>query len=59
MNSKKYYKCFSYNLKKFIGVHGIKPLSSGVHQETGKTYFVYEMNQELSRILTIWTENKK
>lgn len=58
MNNKQYYKCFSFNLKKFIGVHGIKPVSSGVHKETNKTYFIYEMTPELSQILTRWSTNK-
>lgn len=58
-NKVKYYKCFSPNLKRFIDVHGVRYLSKGTHHETGKTFFVYEMNNELSNILTAWTKNKK
>lgn len=56
---KQFYKCFSYNLKRFIEIHGIKALSSGVHPTTHKKYFVYEVDEELSRVLTIWTQNKQ
>lgn len=58
MNSKQYYKCFSLNLKKFIDVHGIKPLSNGIHPVTKRTFYVYEMTDELSKILTRWSQNK-
>lgn len=56
---KQFYKCFSYNLKRFIEVHGIRAISRGVHPKTNKTYFVYEINEELSRVLSTWSANKE
>lgn len=53
-----YYKCFSINLLRFIKVHGIRPVSKGVHPN-GKSFWIFEMNEELSKVLTTWTENKK
>ena len=58
MNKKEYYKCFSLNLKRFIAVHGIRHISKGIHPETNKVFFIYEMTPELSEILTTWTNNK-
>lgn len=56
MNRKNYYKCFSSNLKEFIGVHNINPISSGVHPQTKKTYHVYEMSEKLEQLLTTWSD---
>lgn len=53
----KYYKLFSINLLRFIKAHGIRPVSKGVH-ENGKTYWIFEVTPELSKVLTTWTENK-
>ena len=53
-----YYKCYSINLKNWIAVHNIYPLSSGVHPITNKVYYVYEITDELSLVLTAWTNNK-
>lgn len=53
-----YYKCFSLNLRRFIGAHGIRHISKGVHPN-GKTFFIYEVTPELSSVLTTWSNNKK
>lgn len=58
MNNIKYYKLYSIPLKRFISVHGIKPLSKGVNKETGKTFWVYEVTPELEELLKTWTANK-
>lgn len=55
---KEYYKCFSLNLKRFIEAHNIKEISQGVHPVTKRKYFIYELNQELSHVLTDWTLRK-
>lgn len=54
----KYYKCFSINMLRFIKVHGIKPVSKGIHPN-GKTYWVFEVTDALSEVLATWTSNKQ
>lgn len=58
MDNKKvtFYKCFSINMLRFIKIHGIKAVSKGVHPN-GKTFWVFEMTDELSNVLKRWTEN--
>ena len=53
----KYYKCFSFNLKRFLSANGVKYMSKGTH-ENGNTFYVYKVTEELSRLLTIWSDNK-
>lgn len=55
---KEYFKCYSYNLKNFIAVHNIYPISSGIHPVTDKVFHVFEMTDELSEVLTAWTNNR-
>lgn len=54
----RYFKCYSWRLKNFISAHGIYPISSGVNGQTNKVYHLYEMTDELSRILTNWSKNR-
>lgn len=58
MKKTEYFKCFSVPLHRFLRVNGVKPLSKGVHEETQKTFWVYEMNDRLAELLTVWTANK-
>lgn len=44
---------------RFIKAHSIKPVSKGINPNTGKTFWVFEMTEELSQVLTTWTNNKK
>lgn len=53
-----WYKCFSINQLRFIKIHGIKAVSKGVHSN-GKTFWIFEMTDELSDVLTRWTEERK
>ena len=53
-----WYKCNSWKLKRFIDAHGVYPVSTGVNGATDKVYHIYEMNGELSRILSNWSERK-
>lgn len=51
-----YYKCYSYRQMKFIQNHGIIALSSDVNERTGHRYWVYEMDDKLSDILTRYSK---
>jgi hypothetical protein len=55
----KFYSCYSINQLRFIKAHGIKPVSKGVNKNTGKTFWVFEVTDELSNVLTTWTNNKQ
>lgn len=59
MQEKEYYKCYSFRLKRFIQAHGVYSISSGVNATTDKVYHIYEVTDELSRILTNWSKHKK
>ena len=55
----KFYSCYSINMLRFIKAHSIRPVSKGVNHNTGKTFWVFELTDELSVVLTKWTNNKK
>lgn len=58
MNDREYYKCYSFNLKRFIEAHGVYAVSQGVHPRTDKIYHIFILDDELSRILTAWSNNR-
>lgn len=54
----KFYKAYSINLHRFIKANGVKALSKGVNERTGKTYWVYRLD-DIKHLLVIWSQNKK
>lgn len=52
----KFYTCYSINLLRFIKTHNIRYISKFIHKTTNKTAWVFELNNELADILTIWTK---
>ena len=58
-----YYKCYSYRQMKFIQAHGVEALSSDINERTQNRFWLYEMDDNLSDILTryseIYTTNKE
>lgn len=54
---KKLYPCFSPNLRKFLEEHGVVPIKTAVH-ENNKTIWFFVVNDEVSKLLTEWTNNK-
>ena len=53
-----FYRCFSINLLRWLKIHGVKPVSKGTH-ENGKSFWIFEMDEELSKLLTAWSDNKR
>lgn len=53
---KEFYKCYSFPLRDFISAHNIYYMSTGVHPRTDKVFYVYEMTEELSKVLTAWSD---
>lgn len=58
MNKIEYYRCFSVPMLRFIRAHGINPVSKGTHPSTEKTFWLFEMDDDLSRVLKTWSKNK-
>lgn len=59
MNEIKEYKCFSFPLRNYIFSKGIREVDKGVSSKTGKVFYLFEVTEELSAVLTEWTENRK
>lgn len=54
----KLYYCGSPPLKDFIESHGIVHVNSYLCKRTGKDVWIFIMTDELSKLLTAWTNNK-
>ena len=50
----RYFYCYSYPLKEFIKVHGIRFITAAVNMNTHKKYWVFEDTEELNRLLEAW-----
>lgn len=57
-NNIKTYACGSPNLKQFLENNGIMPIYRYIHNLSKRTVWIFVECDELSRLLTIWTENK-
>lgn len=58
MEEKKEFKCFSRKLMYFLGVHDINYIDKFYHPTTGKPYWTFNWNSELTAVLTKWDEFK-
>ena len=56
--NKKYYNCFSYNLKNYLEQLGFKAIDKKEHHTTKRTFWVYPMTETLSVALKAWSFNK-
>lgn len=54
----KKFRCYSANMKKFLIDKGFKYLWVDVSKANGKTFWMFELTDELSQALTEWTNNK-
>lgn len=54
----KKYNCYSYPMMQFLLDKGIVPSLVTIHYTTGKTMWIYDMNDELSKQLTVWSSRK-
>ena len=55
--SKRYFFCYSANLKNFLLDNGLKYDFVAVNKQTNKTFWKFERNERLKQLLTLW--NKK
>lgn len=54
-----FFSCYSINLLRFLKANGLVPMSKGVNKTTSRTFWVFVMTDELSNLLTIWSNSKK
>jgi hypothetical protein len=50
----KYFHCYSINLFRKIKASGLKYISKGVNPNTNKTFWVFEKDEKLKKILSQW-----
>ena len=54
----KNYNCFSIHQMQFLLSNGQVPIHCMAHSKTKKTFWIFEQNEELSKLLNKWTVNK-
>ena len=52
------YKCGSPNLCKFLEKNEILPIYSYINKKNNRTIWVFNINDELSALLSEWSSNK-
>lgn len=57
-DNSKYFSCYSPNLKKYLEGNGFEIINSFINFKTEKICWIFEKTDELSKFLTIWTNNK-
>ena len=53
-----YFYCYNPRLRKFLGQNGLRWNRSDVHYHTGRTFWIFERNEELSRLIDLYSEEK-
>lgn len=59
LNERGYYKCFSPNVYRFLKQNDFYYVAKHIHPVTGRTYFEFEMTDELDKALKQFTADKK
>lgn len=54
----RYYNCFSLNQMKFLLNNGQVPIGIKTHTRTKNTFWIFEKNNDLDKLLTQWTYSK-
>lgn len=54
----KFFQCFSINLLRWLKANCIYPVGKNIHPKTGRTYWIFEVDERLSQALTAWSKNK-
>lgn len=58
MKKKKYYRCYSLTLKKYLLNQGFKYCYEGFNKKTKKQYWDFRLTEMLSIALTKYSNNK-
>lgn len=54
----KIYYCYSKNLKKYLVENGQRYFSKAIHCQTNKKYWMFFHNEDLDKLLILWSKNK-
>ena len=54
----KYFYCYSYPLKEFFKKNGLEYITAATNHSTNKTYWLFESNEKLNKLLNEWRSNK-
>lgn len=57
-SDKKYFYCYSPNLKDYFSSNGLPFLNKDVHKKTGKPYWVYQSGRMIDILLKEYRKNK-
>lgn len=57
--NRKYYDCFSIRLVQYLRDNNVEPLRAKTHHKTNKTIWVFELDDNLSKLLKEWTARGK
>ena len=55
---KKYFYCYSMNLKKFLMDNGLRYEWVDTNPKSNKLYYKFERTEELNNLLTQWSKGK-
>lgn len=55
---KKYFYCYSTNMKKFFCDNGLRYITKSVHDKTKRTFWVFESSDRVTELLNKWREDK-
>ena len=50
--------CYSKPLKDFLILNGQNYFSKAIHEKTNKKYWMFFHNEELDKLLILWSKNK-
>lgn len=56
---KKYFYCYSWNLKQFLLDNNITMIMYSKNTNTNKMFWVFENSSKITELLTIWRSHKK
>ena len=55
---KKYFYCYSWNLKQFLLDNDVKMIMYSKNTNTNKTFWVFENSLKVTELLDIWRSRK-
>lgn len=49
------YNCFSYKQRQYLLENGLEPIHEMIHSSTKRTFWIFERNDHLDKLLSNWT----
>ena len=57
-NMNKLYCCYSLNLRNFLYQNGVRYELAAKNPNSGNLFWIYIKDEQLDKLLTLWTANK-